>query len=205
MGYLDHLEDIVREDVMGLREAENSYGGSWKQRGGVGAFMMLARKWDRIEQQVKRVVFHEMSDHDTVEDATPAVMVTPYDIFGHIKFDTRPEGIMDDIHDLRRYLLLVEAEMREQAGHKSNMSMEDIVRGSFPKPDPSSKERVYYYSAKTEEGHNVPIPQNLFWSNPPMAGDTFPSEGKLFVIADVLKDDHFGDEHFVLRVTAAED
>ena len=28
------------------------YGDSWKQRG-VGAFMMLARKWDRIENQVK--------------------------------------------------------------------------------------------------------------------------------------------------------
>ena len=32
-------------------------------------------------------------------------------MFEHIVADQRAEGLMDDIRDLRRYLLLVEAEM----------------------------------------------------------------------------------------------
>ena len=82
---------LATEDVKGLHEAEQSYGDSWKKLGGVGAFMMLARKWDRLENQVTKV---------------------NYDVFQAIKEDTRPEGILDDIQDLRRYLLLVEAEVR---------------------------------------------------------------------------------------------
>ena len=48
------VNEIAHEDVQKLHEAEKSYGNSWKQRGGVGAFMMLARKWDRIENQTQR-------------------------------------------------------------------------------------------------------------------------------------------------------
>tara|TARA_R100001460_G_scaffold7883_3_gene19829 strand:+ start:8773 stop:9072 length:300 start_codon:yes stop_codon:yes gene_type:complete len=79
--------DIAEQDVEELMEAEKSYGNSWRKRGGVGAFMMLARKWDRIENQVQG---------------------SNFDIFSAIQNDTRPEGIIDDIHDLRRYLILVE-------------------------------------------------------------------------------------------------
>jgi len=84
------VNEIAHEDVQRLHEAEKSYGNSWKQRGGVGAFMMLARKWDRIENQTQR---------------------EKYDIFETIRIDSREEGVIDDIRDLRRYLLLVEAEM----------------------------------------------------------------------------------------------
>tara|TARA_R100000149_G_scaffold37324_2_gene14375 strand:+ start:39 stop:341 length:303 start_codon:yes stop_codon:yes gene_type:complete len=84
------VNQIAHEDVQKLHEAEKSYGNSWKQRGGVGAFMMLARKWDRIENQTQR---------------------EKYDIFQTIRIDSREEGVIDDIRDLRRYLLLVEAEM----------------------------------------------------------------------------------------------
>lgn len=38
-----------------------------------------------------------------------------WDIFKAIDQDARPEGVIDDIRDLRRYLLLVEAEMRARA------------------------------------------------------------------------------------------
>lgn len=81
------LNPIVDLDISSLEKAEESYGDSWKKRGGVGAFMMLARKMDRLENQVKK--------HG-------------YDIFSAIDLDRRPEGILDDIQDLRRYLLLVE-------------------------------------------------------------------------------------------------
>jgi hypothetical protein len=81
------MQKIVSTDVSELEKAEKSYGDSWRRRGGVGAFMMLARKWDRIENQVK---------------------AENYDIFSSYKKDSREEGILDDIQDLRRYLLLVE-------------------------------------------------------------------------------------------------
>jgi len=90
MNYIDCIEKVALNDVTELREKDKEYGGSWKKRGGANAFFMLCRKWDRIEQFVEK--------HD-------------WDIFKAIKKDERPEGILDDIRDLRRYLLLVEAEM----------------------------------------------------------------------------------------------
>jgi len=89
--YLDELAGVAKDDVDGLLTAEKSYGDSWKRRGGVGAWMMLARKIDRAEFQVAK--------HG-------------YDVFKAIETDKRTEGIIDDIRDLRRYLMLVEAEMR---------------------------------------------------------------------------------------------
>ena len=88
---IQEVEKVAGEDVVNLDMAERSSGDSWKQRGGVGAFMMLARKWDRLEKQV--------NEHG-------------YDVFKAANEDQRPEGIMDDIRDLRRYLFLVEAELR---------------------------------------------------------------------------------------------
>ena len=45
------MKEIAQNDLQALQRAEQSYGDSWKRRGGVGAFMMLARKFDRIEHQ----------------------------------------------------------------------------------------------------------------------------------------------------------
>ena len=53
MSYLDELENVSAIDVQALNEAQFSYGDSWKRRGGVGAFMMLARKWDRLERAMQ--------------------------------------------------------------------------------------------------------------------------------------------------------
>ena len=82
------MKEVGVGDAVALRKAQESYGDSWRMRGGVGAFMMLARKWDRIENQAK--------DND-------------YDVFKTIEIDPSTNGILDDIRDLRRYLLLVEA------------------------------------------------------------------------------------------------
>lgn len=91
--HLAHLSDVQRHDHYTILRKEEEYDASWKQRGGVGAFMMLARKWDRVENQVRAL---------------------GYDIFSAIVGDRRPEGILDDIADLRRYLTLVEAYARHQ-------------------------------------------------------------------------------------------
>jgi hypothetical protein len=84
----DKIEKLAQRDIAQLRHAEKSYGDSWRKRGGVGAFMMLARKFDRIENQ-------SMKNH--------------WDVFGAILDDPSNAGILDDIRDLRCYLYLVEA------------------------------------------------------------------------------------------------
>jgi hypothetical protein len=86
---------LAREDVGVLETKGAAYGDSWKRRGGVGAFMMLARKWDRIENVTRAF---------------------QWDVFEAGKSDGEAdaEGVLDDIADLRRYLLLVECEVRRQ-------------------------------------------------------------------------------------------
>lgn len=92
----DLLEKVAKADVSGLLKAQDHYGDSWKRRGGVGAFMMLARKWDRLENCVS---------------GKPTTEGDCYDIFEHLRLDRRAEGLIDTVRDLRRYLMLVEAEM----------------------------------------------------------------------------------------------
>jgi hypothetical protein len=94
---VNNIVGLANQDVEGLHDSEQSYGDSWKQRGGVGAFMMLARKWDRLEKQVTEY---------------------NYDVFEAAFDDMREEGILDDIRDLRRYLFLVEAEVRMRGNGK---------------------------------------------------------------------------------------
>tara|TARA_R110002020_G_scaffold221031_3_gene429055 strand:- start:555 stop:977 length:423 start_codon:yes stop_codon:yes gene_type:complete len=91
----EEVKELGYYDARALADAQESYGDSWKKRGGVGAFMMLARKWDRIENQTKKF---------------------SYNIFDAIHSNPSPTGILDDIGDLRRYLFLVEAEIRRELG-----------------------------------------------------------------------------------------
>ena len=44
---------VAINDVVNLDKKDDFYGSSWKKRGGIGAFMMLARKWDRLENILK--------------------------------------------------------------------------------------------------------------------------------------------------------
>ena len=82
----DLIRAIGQNDAKVLEEKGRTYGDSWRKRGGVGAFMMLSRKWDRIENIAQGA---------------------GYDIF-KVGADNTGD-ILDDIADLRRYLLLVEA------------------------------------------------------------------------------------------------
>lgn len=106
------VDKIAKSDIVCLHEAEKNYGNSWKQRGGQGAFMMLARKWDRLELQ--------SSDSE-------------YDIFKAVLKDVRAEGVIDDIRDLRRYLLLVEAEV---------IRLDTLSKNTIKKP-PTPEEANY--------------------------------------------------------------
>jgi hypothetical protein len=93
MRHLNYLQAIANHDVTEIQRKERTYQGSWKKRGGIGAAMMLLRKIDRLEIMLKAEV---------------------YDIFSAINKD--PSGqdgsALAEIRDLRRYLLLVEAEIQ---------------------------------------------------------------------------------------------
>lgn len=97
MDHMEFLDRIADGDVQHLNVKESTYKGSWKRRGGVGAFMMLARKWDRIE---------------------PMAEGSGYDIFALIEqqgLEGADGTLIAEIRDLRRYLLLVEAEVLSRA------------------------------------------------------------------------------------------
>ena len=98
-GYLGFLRAIGDSDVAGLIKAEQSYGDSWKARGGFDTYHMLTRKWNRLEERVRA----ETSG------------ANPYDIFAHIAANRAADGVIDDVRDLRRYLILVEAEVAARA------------------------------------------------------------------------------------------
>ena len=83
----ENMKGIAQKDLEALSRAETSYGDSWRRRGGVGAFMMLARKFDRIE--------HQSEKHN-------------WNVFEAGEVYKGEAGLLDDIRDLRRYLLLVE-------------------------------------------------------------------------------------------------
>jgi hypothetical protein len=93
-----NIQSLADADVQKLKQAEKSYGDSWRDRGGVGAFMMLARKWDRIENQVEK---------------------DGWDIFHTVAQDPSNTGILDDIRDLRRYLLLVESHTSKEGAEEN--------------------------------------------------------------------------------------
>jgi len=88
----ENMGCIASHDVEVLRAKGRTYGDSWRKRGGVGAFMMLARKWDRIEQQCS---------------------AENYDVFEASCKSSEVDGLLDDIADLRRYLLLVEDHVQQ--------------------------------------------------------------------------------------------
>lgn len=93
--HISQLELVQKADLANVIDKDASYGASWKQRGGIGAFMMAARKWDRLDNMM---------------------MVRGYDIFAAIKGDAGvrqgTDGtVLAEVRDLRRYLSLIEAQM----------------------------------------------------------------------------------------------
>jgi len=123
------LSRISSADIDTLISKGRSYGDSWKKRGGVGAFMMLARKWDRIETIVKK---------------------DGYDIFKTCGLNT--EDIMDDLADLRRYLMLVESHVLETAADQLAANEDPLSANAF---------RRMAYEASKMESRNM----GLFESN----------------------------------------
>lgn len=115
---MDLLEQVASEDVAGLRSAWASYGNSWKSRGGPNAWFMLCRKFDRLENRLREY---------------------NWDIFRAIAEDDRREGAIDDVDDLRAYLLLVSAEMKARGFVKKRPTKEEKGGTPMPKKAPTKK------------------------------------------------------------------
>lgn len=88
--HLNQLDSVLDTDHSYIVKRDQEYNASWLARGGVGAFMMLARKWDRLEPMVKKY---------------------GYDVFAMLT--EKPDRI-DDIEDLCRYLILVRCEWQRR-------------------------------------------------------------------------------------------
>lgn len=134
--YTDHLEAISVKDVTVLRRKDKEYGGSWLKRGGIGAFMMLARKWDRLETAMTKEMRTTSIGHfkspksSTLVEVTGNDPIVDYDIIHRALADGREEGILDDIGDLRRYLLLVESEIRNRIAQCNSPSADSAAKQS---------------------------------------------------------------------------
>lgn len=92
--YRAFVKQIADADAAEVLKKDEEYGSSWKRRGGVGAYFTMIRKVDRLNQQVPGK--------------------KGYDIFAHLidasRQDGNSESLLDTIRDLRRYLILIEAE-----------------------------------------------------------------------------------------------
>lgn len=106
--YKGRLHELANDDAQGLIRAHAKYGDSWRKRGGWEAFANLSRKWDRIER---------------------AVLMRPdKDLFAainnHVASDGSVHGkdsLLDDLRDLRRYLLLVDEYIGRSDGYSPNV------------------------------------------------------------------------------------
>ena len=92
MEHMKFLKTVLDTDQETLIKKERTYQGSWKKRGGIGAFMMIARKWDRLENIASRY---------------------GWDIFTAVRADVSGTdgSALAEIRDLRCYLTLVEAQI----------------------------------------------------------------------------------------------
>lgn len=117
MWHMVFIATVADEDIQHLRKKEQTYKGSWKKRGGIGAFMMLARKWDRIE--------------NIVGAGSDPNLKGGYDIFYHIERNSSglDGSVLAEIRDLRRYLILIEAEMMARGVVVQNETEDTSLHG----------------------------------------------------------------------------
>jgi len=135
MNHLNFLDAVAIGDVQELRRKEATYQGSWKKGGGRNAWAMIQRKIDRLAVMMRRPDapdhFNMQNVDDTIaalrrRDPVPGTLQATADmiqylrdsyvagnIFALIRSDpTGADGsALAEVRDLRRYLVLVEAEM----------------------------------------------------------------------------------------------
>src|SRR5690348_5469595 len=124
-----YLRAVVEEDLRYVMEKDTSYGASWKMSGGRSAWFMLKRKIDRLCEMLKRPTDPGLEQAVMNLPPTPSggtymvrqetmswvrKALASEDIFTIIQSqpaDGSDGTVLAEVRDLRRYLMLVEAEM----------------------------------------------------------------------------------------------
>lgn len=101
--YRNVIQLVASDDVNRLLKKDEEYGASWKRRGGVGAYMMMVRKIDRIMAIIPEPDGHPKHGFDIF------AMLADEDVGGS-------ERLLDTMRDLRGYLTLIEAEHMVRIG-----------------------------------------------------------------------------------------
>jgi hypothetical protein len=167
-----YLGVVAEEDVRYVLKKDKSYGASWKKSGGRSAWFMLKRKIDRMVEMMRDPAWPESFSMENLVEVSmhPALgnddtALTPElagwlveklsaeDIF--TKIEAAPSGddgtVLAEVRDLRRYLMLVEAEMMAR-GVVANPNKVPSVPPAQPVPaklgkDPADQDK------SSGEGH----------------------------------------------------
>lgn len=102
----DTIKHVAEIAVKKTIAKEATYKGSWAKRGGKGAFFVMARKWDRIEEACK---------------------AQDWDIFKALQVDKALDGMFDDMIDHIGYYLLILAYMLNHIDTPPDDPKEDHV------------------------------------------------------------------------------
>lgn len=141
-GYRRFIVPILEEDAAIVVRKDEEYGGSWIRDGGPGAFFATWRKVHRIAEIAGR--------HAN-------------DVFAAFADKTIGEAFVDTVADLRRYLVLWEAEFRRRSGasatafsspERSTVAPVVITVNSSPE---AARDRVRQYIAKRGSDRSVEV------------------------------------------------
>lgn len=166
------IRKIGEQDAKVLEQKGREYGNSWCKSGGVSAYFMLKRKIDRLQNIVERGLTESditnlLDTAEAIEQGTrlpgseeataalirKAVQNRQYDILEIGANDTREEGLLDDIGDLRRYLLLVEERIRAvQEYRKATESRVGYQPETESSQTPPTPKTIYYVDNGREFG-----------------------------------------------------
>ncbi len=176
MRHMEKLGDVAASDVRVLMKKEATYRGSWKVAGGRSAWFMFRRNMDRLLNMMAKpkddfqfslldlddVIEQSYDkDKDGVGDCTVAACVMKYlrdsfvseDIFAQIEL--APSGadgtVLACLRDLRRYGLLVEAEMVARGEVKPELAGEALVLGTLSEMQSDSLDKIMSLSQSIYE------------------------------------------------------
>lgn len=106
------MRDLAVQNVNVCIDKDKDYGASWKKRGGPGAYMVMARKMDRIEEQARK---------------------RAWDIF-QVDDGKTTESLDDTIMDLINYLLLIQETRNQVKGIRSMQNPEVVGTSMMYRP-----------------------------------------------------------------------
>lgn len=103
MEHMKHISEVLEIDKETIEQKEATYGGSWKKRD-AGVFHMIARMWDRVE------------------NITESGRIPLFDVIRKEEYGNADGQMLAILADMRRYLTLIEAQMRAEAAGDPSLS-----------------------------------------------------------------------------------